>query len=105
MISEIGGDFGLQKPVLYPTQKCCHIFSPKTYDLSPQISGYILIATFVKENQSAYSTFANISGKEVVVTVDSGCTTSVATSAFIKKYFSKFSQIAKGLRWETICDR
>ena len=28
MISEVGGDFGLQKPVLYPTQKCYHTFSP-----------------------------------------------------------------------------
>ena len=95
MISEIGGDFGLQKPVLYPTQKSYHTFSPKIYDLSPEISGYILITTFVKENQSAYISFANISGKEMVVTIDSGCTTSVATSAFIKNIFPNFHKLLK----------
>ena len=95
MLSEIGEVFGLQKPILYPTQKCFHIFSPKTYDLLPKISGYVLIAAFVKENQSAYITFANISGKEVVVTVDSGCTTSVATSTFTNNVFQNFHKLLK----------
>ena len=71
LISEIGGAYGLQKEVLYPTQKCNHIFNPKVNDSLPKISGYELIAPFLKENQAAYITFANISGKEAVVTIDS----------------------------------
>ena len=41
LISEVGGAFGLQEQVLYPTQKCFHIFNPKTYDALPKIPGYI----------------------------------------------------------------
>ena len=95
MLSEVGGLFGLQQPVLYPTQKCCHVFSPKTYDTLPQIAGHVMITPFVQENQSAYITFANINGKEMIVTVDSGCTTSVATSTFIKNVFPNFHKLLK----------
>jgi hypothetical protein len=95
MTSEVGGVFGLQQPVLYPTQKCCHVFSPKTYDMLPQIAGYVMVTPFVQENQSAYITFANINGKEMIVTVDSGCTMSVATSTFIKNVFPNFHKLLK----------
>ena len=95
MISEVGGVFGLQQPVLYPTQKCCHVFSPKTYDMLPQIAEYVMVTPFVQENQSAYITFANINGKEMIVTMDSGCTTSVATSTFIKNVFPNFYKLLK----------
>ena len=95
LISEIGGAYGLQKEVLYPTQKCNHIFNPKVNDSLPKISGYELIAPFLKENQAAYITFANISGKECAVTIDSGCTKSVATSAWVQNIFSNFHRLLK----------
>ena len=95
LISEIGGAYGLQKEVFYPTQKCNHIFNPKINDSLPKISGYELIAPFLKENQAAYITFANISGKEAAVTIDSGCTKSVATSAWIKNIFPNFHRLLK----------
>ena len=61
----------------------------------PKISGYELIAPFLQENQAAYISFANISGKEAVVTIDSGCTSSVATSAWIKNIFPNVHRLLK----------
>ena len=49
----------------------------------------------MKENQSAYITFANISGQEAVVTIDSGCTNSVATSSWIKNIFPNFHKLLR----------
>ena len=49
----------------------------------------------MKENQSAYITFANISGQEAVVTIDSGCTNSVATSSWIRNIFPNFHRLLR----------